>query len=57
MKQATGELNLTLVTTSIIGAVLILLAVVIPIIVNGANNTWADNRADTGVNFGRTDVT
>jgi len=55
MKQATGELNLTLVTMSIIAAVLLAISIMIPMIVGNANNTWSDRRGNTNVNFGMTD--
>ena len=52
MKQATGELDMTLVTVNIIAVFILGLTVIVPNIIRNANNTWADDNENTGVNFG-----
>ena len=52
MKQATGELNMTLVTVNIIAVFILGLTVIVPTIIKNANNTWAEQNENTGVNFG-----
>ena len=52
MKQATGELNMTLITVNIIAAFIAAFTVIIPNVIKNANNTWAENEENTGVNFG-----
>lgn len=51
MKEATGELNMTVVTIIAIGAVIGFFWVMWPRIQNTINNTW--NGIDTDVNCGK----
>ena len=47
MKEATGELNMTLVTILAVAAVLAFVVLFVPTILNGVRNDWATN-TDSG---------
>jgi len=53
MKEATGDLNLTLVTIVVIGMFLVGVIVILPRVFDNSNNVWGDESRDTEVNFGR----
>jgi len=53
MKEATGELNLTLVTIAAIGLFLAGIIVVLPRVFDNSKNVWGDGSKDTEVNFGK----
>lgn len=55
MKEATGELNMTLITINIIGVVFMGITVIIPRVLNNAKEVWGVEQADNCVNFGMTD--
>jgi len=53
MKEATGELNLTLITIIVIGLFLAGVIVILPRIFDSSQNVWGDGSQDTEVNFGK----
>jgi hypothetical protein len=53
MKEATGDLNLTLVTIVVIGLFLVGVIVILPRVFDSSQNVWGDSSKDTEVNFGR----
>ncbi len=55
MKEATGELNMTLITINIIGVVFMGITVIIPRVLNNAKEVWGVEQEDNCVNFGMTD--
>ncbi len=54
MKEATGELNLTLVTIAAIGLFLAGVIVILPRVFDNSQNVWGEGSKDTEVNFGKT---
>jgi hypothetical protein len=57
MKEATGELNMTLITINIIGVVFMGITVIVPRVLNSARDVWGVEQEDNCVNFGMTDTT
>ena len=56
MKEATGELNMTLITVSIIGTIFLAVTVIVPRVMNNSNNVWGDDSKDSQINFGKTNA-
>ena len=56
MKEATGELNMTLITVSIIGTIFLAVTVILPRVMNSTDNVWGNNSKDSQINFGKTNV-
>ena len=56
MKEATGELNMTLITVSIIGTIFLAVTVILPRVMNNTDNVWGNNSKDSQINFGKTNV-
>ena len=56
MKEATGELNMTLITVSIIGTIFLAVTVIVPRVLNNTDNVWGNNSKDSQINFGKTNV-
>jgi hypothetical protein len=56
MKEATGELNMTLITVSIIGTIFLAITVIVPRVMNNSNNVWGDDSKDSQINFGKTNA-
>ncbi len=55
MKEATGELNMTLVTMTIIFAIFSGVTIIVPRVLDGARELWGVEQKDNCVNFGMTD--
>ncbi len=53
MKEATGELNMTLVTISIITVIFAGITIIVPRVLNNTEDVWGDNSKDTEINFGK----
>jgi hypothetical protein len=53
MKEATGELNMTLVTITAIGIFLTGVMFILPNLFNNSQNIWGEGSNDTEVNFGK----
>lgn len=47
MKEATGELNMTLVTVLAVAAILIFVTTFVPTILDNISKTWGDTDAET----------
>ena len=56
MKEATGELNMTLITVSIIGTIFLAVTEIVPCVMNNSNNVWGDDSKDSQINFGKTNA-
>jgi hypothetical protein len=56
MKEATGELNMTLITVSIIGVIFLAVTVLVPRVLNNTNNVWGEESKDSQINFGHTNI-
>ena len=54
MKEAVGELNMTLITINIIGVVLAGISLIVPRVLNNAKDVWGVEQPDNCVNFGMT---
>ena len=55
MKEATGELNMTFITMSIVFAIFSGIAVIVPHVLDSAREVWGVEQKDNCVNFGMTD--
>ena len=53
MKEATGELNMTLVTISIITIIFAAITIIVPRVLNNNENVWGEDSKDTEINFGK----
>ena len=53
MKEATGELNMTLVVIVAVAAVMAFAVIFVPRIIKSVNNTW-DNQLNTTISMGWT---
>jgi len=53
MKEATGDLNMTLVTISIITVIFAAITIIVPRVLNNTEDVWGDNSKDTEINFGK----
>ena len=56
MKEATGELNMTLITVSIIGVIFAAVTIIVPRVLNNNKNVWGNQSKDSQINFGHTNV-
>ena len=56
MKEATGELNMTLITVSIIGTIFLAVTVILPRVMNNTDNVWGSNSKDSQISCGKTNV-
>lgn len=55
MKEATGELNMTLVTISIITVIFAAITIIVPRVLNNTEDVWGQESKDTEVNFGKSE--
>jgi hypothetical protein len=53
MKEATGELDMTIVTIMIVGAFFIGITFILPRVFNNTNGVWGNDSRDHEVNFGK----
>ena len=53
MKEAVGELNMTLVTISIVTIIFAAITIIVPKVLNQTNGVWGEESKDTEVNFGK----
>ena len=56
MKEATGELNMTLITINIIGVILAGVTLIVPRVLNQTKDIWGTESPENCVNFGMTET-